>query len=180
MYKIYILLFSILFFMKDSNLILFDFNTKSNISNWRVVDDVVMGGRSNGNFRLNKNGHAEFYGDVSLENSGGFSSVRYRFESIQTLNSKEIVIRLKGDGKKYQFRVKDKSNNNYSYISTFTTSGNWENITIQLSEMYPAFRGRKLNMDNFSAESIEQIAFLIGNKKQQHFKLEIDKIFFSK
>ncbi|WP_439128500.1 CIA30 family protein [Polaribacter sp.] len=163
--------------MSDSDQILFDFTTETNISNWKVVDDEVMGGRSNGNFKLNKNGHGDFFGKVSLENNGGFSSVRYRFDSKKIINSNEIVIRLKGDGKKYQFRVKDKSNNYYSYIATFTTQGDWENIKINLSDMYPAFRGRKLNMDNFSEDTIEEIAFLIGNKKQQTFKLEIDKIY---
>ena len=43
--------------------------------------------------------------------------------------------------------------------------------------MYPAFRGRNLNMDNFSSETIEELAFLIGNKKKEHFKLEIDTIY---
>ena len=43
--------------------------------------------------------------------------------------------------------------------------------------MYPAFRGRKLQMNNFSSESIQELAFLIGNKKAQNFKLEIDKIY---
>ena len=43
--------------------------------------------------------------------------------------------------------------------------------------MYPAFRGRNLNMGNFSSETIEELAFLIGNKKKEYFKLEIDKIY---
>ena len=64
-------------------MILFDFNIKSDISNWKVVDDVVMGGRSNGNFELNKNGYGVFSGNVSLENNGGFSSLRYRFDKKQ-------------------------------------------------------------------------------------------------
>ena len=43
--------------------------------------------------------------------------------------------------------------------------------------MYPAFRGRRLNLDNFSSNFIEEIAILIGNKKPQRFRLEIDKIY---
>ena len=42
--------------------------------------------------------------------------------------------------------------------------------------MYPSFRGRKLNKENFNKTSIEEIGFLIGNKKQEKFNLEIDKI----
>ena len=43
--------------------------------------------------------------------------------------------------------------------------------------MYPAFRGRRLNMNNFSSDFIEEIRFLIGNKNNQSFQLEIDKIY---
>ena len=42
--------------------------------------------------------------------------------------------------------------------------------------MYPSFRGRKLNKSNFSESEIQEIAFLIGNKKEENFKLLIDKI----
>ncbi|WP_286938426.1 MULTISPECIES: hypothetical protein [unclassified Algoriphagus] len=39
-----------------------------------------------------------------------------------------------------------------------------------------AFRGRDLNMENFPGDQVEEIAFLIGNKKAESFKLEIDYI----
>lgn len=42
--------------------------------------------------------------------------------------------------------------------------------------MYPSFRGRKLAQPNFSSDHVEEIAFLIGNKKPESFKLMIDKI----
>ena len=102
MNKICVIIISI-FFMSDSNTIIFDFTSGTDMSNWRVVDDVVMGGRSNGELKLNKNNHGEFSGHVSLENNGGFSSLRYRFEAIEVLNFKNVLIRLKGDGKTYQF-----------------------------------------------------------------------------
>jgi NADH dehydrogenase [ubiquinone] 1 alpha subcomplex assembly factor 1 len=88
----------------------------------------------------------------------------------------KIVIKLKGDGKKYELRIKDNSSNYYSYISSFTTSGDWQEIEIPLKDMYPSFRGRKLDSPNFSKNYIEDIAFLIGNKKPEKFKLLIDKI----
>ena len=33
--------------------------------------------------------------------------------------------------------------------------------------MYPSFRGRKLDKPNFPKEYIEEIGFLIGNKKNE-------------
>ncbi|WP_299670804.1 CIA30 family protein [uncultured Polaribacter sp.] len=156
---------------------IFDFNSDSNISNWRIVDDVVMGGRSRGNFKMNEESFGVFYGNVSLENNGGFSSLRYRFSPINVKDFKEVVLRVKGDGKKYQFRLKDDVYNSHSFIATFETNGEWQTIKITLSDMYPAFRGRKLDMNHFSSENIEELAFLIGNKKEQSFQLEIDKIY---
>ncbi len=156
--------------------IIFDFHKASNQANWTVVDDVVMGGISSGNFYINENGHGVFHGNVSLENNGGFSSVRYRFKKISTTSYTNILLRIKGDGKTYQFRVKTKSTDYYSYISHFQTSGDWETIEIPLHDMYPAFRGRKLDSPNYAAGGIEEIAFLIGNKRAESFKLELDTI----
>jgi hypothetical protein len=163
--------------MQNSNTMLFDFSKESNISSWRVVDDAVMGGVSQGNFKLNEKGNGLYSGKVSLENSGGFSSLRYRFDQVDVSKFSKVILRLKGDGKKYQFRIKKEYSNYYSYVSVFETSGNWQLVEIQLSKMYPTFRGRKLDIDNFSSNSIEEIAILIGNKKEQLFQLEIDKIY---
>mgnify|MGYP001818979512 FL=1 len=156
--------------------IIFDFNKNSNIETWRIVDDVVMGGRSSGSFKLSPEGFGLFEGQISLENNGGFSSVRYQFKILKVNEANKIIIRLKGDGKNYQFRVKDKTSTYYSYIASFQTSGEWQEIEIPLKDMYPSYRGRTLDLPNFSHDYIEEIVFLIGNKTPEKFKLQIDKI----
>ena len=156
--------------------ILFDFNKTANISNWQIVDDVVMGGRSNGTFKLNKEGFGAFEGTISLENNGGFSSIRYGFAKTNVKSFYKIVLFVKGDAKEYQFRIKESSRDYYAYIYPFKTSGDWQEIEIPLKDMYPSFRGRRLNAANFSGNSIEEITLLIGNKKNEHFKILIDKI----
>jgi len=165
----------ILLFPLQMNTI-FDFQKTSDISNWFVVEDRVMGGESNARFYINENGHAQFEGNVSLENNGGFASVRYDMSALKVNDSGIIFIRLKGDGKNYQFRVKNKDPNEYSYIAEFSTNGDWQEIQIELKEMYPSFRGRKLKRPNFSHDQIEEITFLIGNKRNEKFQLLIDKI----
>ena len=157
-------------------MILFDFKNDSSLSNWTIVNDVVMGGSSDSKFYLNEKGHVVFTGTVSLENNGGFTSVRYLpSPSIKGTYGK-VHIRLKGDGKKYQFRVRSDRYDYFSYITSFSTSGEWETITLELNKMYPAFRGRTLNQPNFSGDTIEEIAFLIGNKRAEKFELQLDKI----
>ena len=155
---------------------IFDFNKEVNVQNWSVVDDVVMGGKSSSQIKLNSDGYGVFEGHISLANNGGFSSVRYQFDKTEVTKYTKIKIRLKGDGKNYQFRVKDNSSNYYSYITTFSTTKEWQDVEIDLKDMYPSFRGRRLNAPNFSHDYIEQIVFLIGNKKDEYFKLLIDTI----
>ena len=156
--------------------VLFDFHENANIRNWRIVDDVVMGGRSSGSFELSPEGHAVFSGDISLENNGGFSSVRYRFEGAEADPESFVRIRLKGDGKPYQLRVKHDVRSYYSYQADFETSGEWQDIEIQLKDMYPEWRGNRLNQPNFGHNRIQEITFQFGNGKPESFQLMIDEI----
>ncbi len=158
---------------------IFKFNKLVSISDWRTVNDVVMGGKSSSEIYLNEQGKGVFKGYVSLENNGGFSSLRYQFNKMNTKPYSKIIVRIRGDEKKYQFRIKAKVTDKHSYTTVFNTSKDWEVIEISLSDMYPVFRGRKLDMPNYDGESIEEIAFLIGNKKAESFKLEIDTIVLS-
>ena len=48
-------------------------------------------------------------------------------------------------GKKYQFRVKQNSDDKYSFVTQFETSGDWEIIEIPLNSLYPTYRGQKIN-----------------------------------
>lgn len=156
--------------------IIFNFNSTSNISNWRIIDDVVMGGRSNSMFSINKGGCGLFTGEVSLKNNGGFSSLRYHSEEINVNGYSQVIIRLRGDGKTYQFRIKENTNDDHSYITSFKTSGEWEDISISLKDLYPSYRGKTLDLPNFSADSFNDIGFLIGNKKEESFMLLLDNI----
>jgi NADH dehydrogenase [ubiquinone] 1 alpha subcomplex assembly factor 1 len=150
--------------------LIFDFNKNSSNNNWEIINDGVMGGLSQGRFSIDNEGNGVFEGAISLENNGGFSSLRHAFKKIN------VSIRLKGDKKAYQFRIKDKNASYFSYITTFETSGDWQTIDIKLTDLYPSYRGRKLNLPNFSSDSFEEIVFLIGNKKNESFKLLLDKI----
>ena len=154
----------------------FQFNGKSNIKNWNIVTDAVMGGKSTGMFNLSEKGNGHFKGHVSLDNKGGFSSVKNRFNKIYVKDNSIILLKIKGDGKTYQFRIKNKSSDRHSYISHFETSKNWETIALNLSDMYPTCRGKKLDTPNFDNDSFEEISFFIGNKKNEKFELEIKTI----
>ena len=105
---------------------IYDFNKNSPPKDWQIVDDGVMGGLSKGKFSIDSNGNGIFKELFIIKNNGGFSSIRHQFKAITVKKNSKVLFRLKGDGKEYQFRIKDKNNNYFSYISSFKTTGNWE------------------------------------------------------
>lgn len=159
-----------------NSLMLFDFTSASDWSVWEIENDVVMGGKSSSELSKSEEGHAVFTGYVSLENDGGFASMQYHFDPKDIRGYEKAIIRLKGDGKAYQFRIKADLNERASYIFTFQTTGEWQTIEIPLSKMQPWYRGNKLNQPNFNADQIQEIRFMIGNGKAESFRLEIEKI----
>jgi len=160
----------------DSTSNIFNFKSKEDTNNWYVVNDGVMGGLSASSLEINKEGKALFKGHVTTENNGGFASVRYAFTKKEVSKFTHIVLRIKGDGKDYQFRIKEEQEQRHSYIFPFSTSGKWEIIKIHFSKFYPSFRGNILDIPNFSGTTMEEIAFLIANKTKESFQLEIESI----
>jgi len=161
----------------DTNMqAIYNFSTQTNLKEWNIVNDGVMGGLSKSSLLLTDVGHGQFSGHVSLANNGGFASIQLNTTIKLTKEKKFIVLRIKGDGKKYEFRLKGSVSQFESYVHQFSTSGEWENIKLAIDEFYPQYRGRKMNIPNFNFESIQQLSFLIANKKDEDFKLWIDWI----
>lgn len=174
------LIISIIFlFMssQDPTNVITDFKNAQTVDDWYVVNDGVMGGLSKGKFSLNADGNAVFEGTVTTENNGGFSSVRHSFQMKNVSKFSTVKIKLKGDGKRYEFRIKDRENNQFSYIQYFQTSGEWETVSISLESFYPSFRGQKLDKPNYDGQQMEEVTFLIANGKKESFSLEVERIY---
>ena len=174
-----ILTFLLMFFnlkILFSQNIIYHFDNEVNLKEWVIVNDDVMGGVSKSNLNINKDGNGVFGGKISTAYNGGFASVRYTCKRIYIKENMSIRLKIKGDEKEYQLRIKANTDDYYSYLLPFKTSGKWEEIIIPLKEMYASFRGRRLDIKNFNNDYIEQITFLIGNKKNESFNLIIDSI----
>ena len=154
---------------------LFNFSKNDDDKGWLIVNDGVMGGLSKGRFQVIDH-KAIFSGKVSTENNGGFTMVRNQFDQKSLLSYTSFVLELKGDGKAYQFRVKSSTDQRHSYVYTFTTNGNWQKITIPFASLEPRFRGRNVSVSNFEGLQIEEVAFLIGNKREESFELVLKEI----
>ncbi len=160
-------------------MLLFNFQDSDNMSDWRIVNDGVMGGFSQSEIVFSDHDTAIFQGTVSLENNGGFASIRTRPQGFDMDGYDGIAIRLKGDGKIYQFRIRtDDRFDGVSYRFNFSTeTDKWIVIRVPFQECVPVFRGRVLsNVDAIIPKNIKQIGFLIAEKQSGPFKIEIDWI----
>ncbi len=77
----------------------FSFSNQSDACCWPATNDGVMGGISQGQSEITSEGTLRFFGCVSLENNGGFSSIRSREEAKDLSAYNGILIRVRGDGK---------------------------------------------------------------------------------
>lgn len=66
----------------DTSQTLFDFTGADVAKEWQTVNDGVMGGVSQGKFKIIDKKTLEFFGTLSLENNGGFASVRTNSDSL--------------------------------------------------------------------------------------------------
>jgi monofunctional biosynthetic peptidoglycan transglycosylase len=144
---------------------------------WRIVNDGVMGGVSSSDLELTENQTVMFTGSLSLENNGGFASVRATFPSLDLSGYEGVLLRVKGDGRTYQLRFRTSNNfDGVAYSSEFgTEAGEWSEIRLPLSGFKPTFRGRvPRGAGPFDSSRIRQMTFLIGDKREGPFELEID------
>lgn len=143
---------------------------------WEIVNDTVMGGHSTGHIDFPEDGRAVFHGTVSLEDNGGFTLVRRSFDPLDMSKFTKVRILLRGDGKRYQFRVKADTDEKHAYVQYFETNGEWQTVEIRLAALYPTYKGRRLEIPNFPGQALSEIGFLIGNKKAESFRLEFREI----
>jgi len=144
---------------------------------WKIVNDGVMGGISESSFQINEDGHAVFLGTISLENNGGFASVR-NHEPLNLEGYKSLRLQIKGDGKRYCFRLwtaEDDNIHRFSYDIRFDTdSDKWIDVILPFSEFHPFIRGMPvMDVPPLDLSNINRYGFLISDKQQGEFRLEI-------
>ena len=161
--------------MHAADKILFDFQTITNTAAWQIVNDDVMGGVSRSGFRLT-NGVAVFRGEVSLENNGGFASVRSLPARHDLAGCAAFVIRVRGDGRSYKFSARTaRSFDSAIYQASFTTKkGEWEEHRLPLAQFAPTLRGRVLSSEPpLDPAKVTSVGFLISDKQEGPFQLEV-------
>jgi transforming growth factor-beta-induced protein len=163
----------------DRSLTEFDASEKEKIK-WSITNDSVMGGRSRGKVSLSNSGTLRFSGDLSLENNGGFSTVRTGRVDLDLSDSQGLVMRVKGDGRTYQLRAGTDARYRFmevSFKADFpTTKGKWTEVRVPFNSLEGSFRGRELKDKAFDPGKIRRLGLLLADKQPGAFDLEVDWI----
>jgi monofunctional biosynthetic peptidoglycan transglycosylase len=166
----------------NENRVLFDFSKPDAAKQWQTVNDGVMGGVSDGRFKITDNKTMEFFGTLSLENNGGFASVRSREAKLGLEKGDSIVIRIRGDGREYTFRLNvPRSISRNSYRQSFTTKKDeWIEVTLPMEKFVATWRGRVFPNEKFDPSNVTGMGIQLSDKKAGPFKLEVEWIKVSK
>jgi monofunctional biosynthetic peptidoglycan transglycosylase len=162
---------------------LFQFRQASDVANWQIVNDGVMGGRSTSQAALAKTESGEvamrFSGNLSLENNGGFASVRSRPSAPLGLQSGDtILLRVKSDGRRYTFNLYTPDGRTaFSYQMDFSTQpGQWTEIRLPVEKFVAHSFGRPIPSMKLTPSQVHSIGILLGDKKSGPFEILIDQI----
>ena len=154
MYKslfVLLIFYSSVVFSKDQISIPF---TEENARYWQYISDQTMGGVSDGQAILDKDGDiifARLTGNVSTANNGGFIQIRTNFSFVDLINTntdlKGVLLNTKGNGETYHIFIRTSEDRSYRdfYSATFTTNDNWEIVDLPFSKFKHRYSNRSLD-----------------------------------
>ena len=152
------------------------FGTADQATGWQMVNDDVMGGVSTSQFQVLNSGAAIFSGLVSLENNGGFASVRSLPMRHDLTGCDAFLLRVCGDGCRYKFTVRIETRfDTPLYQCTFGTKrGEWEEHRLPFTSFVPTFRGRVLaDVPPINPANVCSVGLLIADQQAGAFRLEV-------
>ncbi|HOX68526.1 MAG TPA: CIA30 family protein [Burkholderiaceae bacterium] len=158
---------------------LYRFDTAEAVRAWRAIDDRVMGGVSRSGLRHDPAGHATFEGEVSLEQNGGFASVRSAPSPLGVSGALDCVIEARGDGKRYKLClfVVD-AFDALSYQAEFVPAAHaWDVISLPIAAFTATTRGRRVaDAPALDPARIRQVGLMISGRQAGRFALDIRSI----
>lgn len=159
---------------------LVNFDGSDGEPDWYILNDDVMGGISKSTFARGEDGVAVFEGQLSLENNGGFASVRTGRNEYDLDGAKGLRIRVRGDGREYALSAlcTDGRGRTGSWRKRFTApAGEWAVIDVPFEEMVLNIRGRRFpDVGPPKLDEVTGFSMLIGDKNTEPFRLEMDWI----
>ena len=154
------------------------FDRPQSLAGWHAIDDTVMGGISGSRIVLDPAGYAVFSGIVSFANNGGFASVRGPVIEPGRASIIAYELTVRGDRKtcKLSLRVGQEFDG-VSYQARFQAPGDWTRIRLPVRDFVPSWRERSVpDAPALDPTKVRQIGFLIADRQEGPFRLEIQSI----
>jgi len=157
---------------------LFRFDSVENAGKWGIINDSVMGGISESGLALLEEDALLFAGNVSLENNGGFASMRSAPTEFGLTDQEGIRLTVRGDGNTYRLRLYANNQSGVAYEAPFaTTAGEWLTIQLPFSEFAPTIRGRVLSeYAALDPNNINVVGIMIRDYQEGEFVLSVASI----
>jgi NADH dehydrogenase [ubiquinone] 1 alpha subcomplex assembly factor 1 len=158
---------------------IFEFESQAEIDSFFSIDDRVMGGVSVSCVSLAADSIASFRGMVSLDNNGGFASVRAALNSPNLADASALKLRIKGDGKSYKLRLFNSATfDSVAYEQSFRPlAGIWQEVSLPFASFTAVWRGRSVtNSPKFQKHQVCALGLMISEKQTGEFELLIDWI----
>jgi NADH dehydrogenase [ubiquinone] 1 alpha subcomplex assembly factor 1 len=153
---------------------IFEFQPKE--TTWYLRNDSVMGGISRSQIAL-RNGLLEFTGRVRLENGGGFSGIRSVAGQYDLSKFSSVVLRVRGDGKRYGLQIGTNANSRITYRMQFNTVANkWIEVRLPFNSFRAMRSGKFIRAAALDTSRIAFFGLTFGNGRAERFKLELDWI----
>lgn len=154
---------------------LFDFEGGAT-SNWTIVNDGVMGGKSKG-YREIANGVMRFDGTL-VTRGGGFTSVRTA-HAVDLSGFDGLEMRVRGNGRSFEVEVNDGQRYGWRNVSRripFDTNEQWRIVRAPFSDVRSTVFGEPVEVPPIDLEKVEQIGFYILDGIDGPFWLEVDSV----
>ena len=154
------------------------FESDEPLKSWTSVNDGVMGGISKGGFKRSEQGTLLFTGDLSLENNGGFASIRMKPSALGLSGMSALVVKARGDGRTYWVDLRVTNQMNASSYRAYlpTTAGEWQETRIPFADFKLQAFGRELPVKPLSVAAVTSVGFTLADKKAGPFALEIGAV----
>jgi len=148
---------------------------------WRIVNDTVMGGVSQSSALMLEEGLVRFAGILSLDNNGGFASLRADDPTFAFPGRGTLVLKVRGDGRTYTADLRTaRQRGGSSWKQPIqTTSGIVTEHRLPLEDFYATRFGRRIPLaGQLDPSQVRSFGFTLADKHPGPFRLDVLEVAF--
>lgn len=166
---------------------LVDFSQAGEPARWQVVNDGVMGGKSEGHLAV-ADGAATFHGEI-VTRGGGFTSVRRGLEPDALAGATGLTMKVKDDGRGYRVMLRDGTRVSWGgevmYAAdvpagaasacgdSCTCPPAWREVTLHFADLTASFHGRPADVEAFDPAEAEEIGVILADGIDGAFSMDL-------